>query len=144
MTARIALGSVVMMFLLAFPANADGKGELQKHFSDVAAKVKATEDPSEKRAILEESFQTMLTALDMVQRSQLISKDDGIALDLFKATLREKQDELAGTNGFERVPDGQLNNFSDYVVQSVEQADGTITISLVAVLLIVILLVLLL
>lgn len=144
MTARIALGSVVMMFLLAFPANADGKKELQRHFSDVATKVKATEDPSEKRAILEETFQTMLTALDMVQRSQLISKEDGVALDLFKAALREKQDELAGTNGFARVPDGQLNNFSDYVVQSVEQADGTITISLVAVLLIVILLVLLL
>lgn len=144
MTARIALGSIVMMFLLAFPATAGGKGELQKHFSDVATKVKATEDPSEKRAILEESFQAMLTALDMVQRSELISKDDGVALDLFKATLREKQDELAGTNGFERVPDGQLNNFADYVVQSVEQADGTITISVLALVLIVILLVLLL
>ncbi len=144
MSARIAFGFVVMIFLLAFPANADGKKELQRHFNDVATKVKATDEPTEKRVILDESFRTMLEALDMVQRSQLISKDDGVALDLFKATLRENQDELAGINGFAPVPDDQLNSFSNYVMQSVEQADGTISISLVSLLLIVILLVLLL
>ncbi len=41
-----------MMFVLALPANAGGKGELQKYFSDAASKVKATDNPSEKREIL--------------------------------------------------------------------------------------------
>jgi hypothetical protein len=41
-----------------------------------------------------------------------------------------------------RVPDEQLNAFSDYVVQDMEQADQIITISLVTLLLIVILIVL--
>jgi hypothetical protein len=143
MTARIAFGSIVMMFLLTLPANAGGKGELQKYFSNAASKVKATESASEKRTILNESFQTMSKALDVVQSSTSISKDDGIGIDLIKATLQEKQDELAGSNGYVRVPDEQLNAFSDYVVQDMEQADQIITISLVTLLLIIILIVLL-
>jgi hypothetical protein len=133
-----------MMFILALHANADGKGDLQKYFSDAANKVKATDNPSEKRTILNESFQTMSKALDMVQRSPLISKDDGVAIDRFKAILQEKQDELAGRNGYVRVSDGQLNAFSDYVVQDMEQAAVTIVISLLALVLIVIVVLLLL
>jgi hypothetical protein len=84
----------------------------------------------------------MSKALDMVQSSPLISKDDRVGIDRLKATLQEKQDELAGLNGYERVSDVQLNAFSDFVVQDMEQADRTITISLVAALLIVIIIIL--
>ena len=143
MKTRIVFGFIVMMFVLALPTNAGGKEQFQKYFSDAASKVKATDNPSEKRAILNESFQTMSKALDMVQRSPLISKEDIFAIDRFKATLQEKQDELAGSNGFVRVPDGQLNAFSNYVVQDMEQAAQMVTISLVALLLIIILVVLL-
>jgi len=104
--------------------------------------VKATDNPSEKREILSESFQTMSKALDMVRSSPSITKDDGVAIDRFKATLQERQDELAGSNGYVRVSDEQLNAFSDYVVQDMEQADQIITISLVTLLLIIILIVL--
>jgi hypothetical protein len=142
MKARIAFGSIVMMFVLSLPVSAGGKGDLQKYFSDAANKVKATDNPSEKRAILNESFHTMSKALDMVQSSPLISKDDRVGINRFKATLQEKQDELAGSNGYMRVSDKQLNAFSDYVVQDMEQAD-TITISVVTLLLIILLIVLL-
>ncbi|MCK7517272.1 MAG: hypothetical protein MZV64_05885 [Ignavibacteriales bacterium] len=131
------------MFSL-FPINAGGKGELQKHFSDVAKKVKATENVAEKRAILENSFKDMSKALDKVQSSFLVSKEDKDGIENLKATLKENQDELAGINGYERVPDSQLNNFSNYVVQNMEQADSTITISVVALVLIILLVVLLL
>lgn len=143
MTARIAFGSIVMMFVLALTANADGKGELQKYFNDAASKVKATENPSEKRTILNESFQTMSKALDIVGRSPSISKADRVGIDRFKATLQEKQDELVGGNGYACVPDDQLNAFSLYVVQDMEQADQIISISLVTLLLIILLIVLL-
>lgn len=143
MKARIAFGSIIMIFVLALSVSAGGKGDLQKYFSDAANKVKATDNPSEKRAILNESFQTMSKALDMVQNSPLISNDDRVGIAHFKATLQEKQDELAGTNGYTPVPDAQLNAFSNYVVQDMEQAD-TITISVVTLLLIIILVVLLL
>jgi|SRR3989339_492792 len=143
MKTLIAFGFIIMMFVLAIPVNAGGKDKLQKYFSDAALKVKATENASEKRKILNESFQNMSKALDKVQNSCLISKDDRIGIDRFKAALREKQNELAGINGYERVSDEQLNNFSNYVVQDMEQAQ-TITISLVALLLIILLAVLLL
>ena len=142
MKARIAFGFIVMMFVLALPASAEGKDGLQKYFNDAAAKVKATNSPSEKRTILSESFQTMTKALNIVQSSPLISKDDRADLERFKAALQEKQDELAGNNGYVRVADGQLNDFSNYVVQDMEQADQTITISVVTLILIVILIVL--
>jgi hypothetical protein len=79
----------------------------------------------------------------MVQTSTLTSKADGVGIDRFKAALQEKQDELAGSNGYVRVSDEQLNAFSDYVVQDMEQAAETITISLVAALLIIIIIILL-
>ena len=144
MTTRMAIGSIVMMLVLALPANAGGKDELQRYFSDAAGKVQATDNPSEKRQILNESFQTMQKALDMVQQSPAISKADGVSIDRLRATIRDKQDELAGTNGYVRVPDQQLNAFSHYVVQDMEQADTVVTISLVTLILLAILLVLLL
>jgi len=138
MKSRMVFGSIVMMLVLAIPAN----GQLQKYFSDAARKVKATENASEKRMILNESLQSMSKALDKVQSLPLITMNDRIGIDRFKATLREKQDELAGRNGFARVSDENLNAFSDYVVQDMEQAE-MITISVVTLLLIIILIVLL-
>ena len=143
MKALIAFGFIIMMFVLAIPINAGGKDKLQKYFNDTAFKVKATENASEKREILNESFQSMSNALSKVQNSGLISKDDRIGIERFKAALQEKQNELAGINGYERVSDEQLNNFSNYVIQDMEQAQ-MVTISLVALLLIILLAVLLL
>jgi hypothetical protein len=131
------------MFVFAIPVNANGKGELQKHFNNVANKVKATENAVEKRAILENSFKDMSEALDKVQSSFLVSKEDQDGINKLKTTLKDNQDELAGINGYDRVPDSQLNNFSSYVVQNMEQADETVTISVVALVLIILLAVLL-
>lgn len=143
MKARRALGSLVIMSVLALPAFAGGKGEIQKYFSDAATRAKATADPVEKRQILDESFNSMFTALDIAQTLPFISKDDSLGIVRFRATLREKQDELAGRNGYVRVSDQQLNAFSSYVVQDIEQADEVITISLVTLILIILLVVLL-
>ncbi len=142
MTAHKALGSLVILCILALPAYAGGKGELQGYFNDAATKAKTASNPVEKRQILNDSFHTVSTALGIIQSLPLISKNDVEGIDHLKATLQEKQDELAGNNGYVRVRDEQLNAFSDYVVQDMEQADQVITISLVTLLLIVILIVL--
>jgi hypothetical protein len=144
MTARRALGSIVILSVLALPLFAGGKGDIQKYFSDAAARAKATSNPAEKRQILDESFNTMFRALDMAQSLPFISKSDSIGIVRFKATLKERQDELAGRNGYVRVADTQLNAFSNYVVQGMEQADEVITISLVTLIIIVLILLLLL
>jgi hypothetical protein len=144
MKTRIAIGSIIIMFILSLQANAGGKDEIKKYFKDAANKVKTTESASEKRKILNESFHNMSKALDKVQSSTLISKDDHIGIDRFKATLQEKQDELKGSNGYERVSDQQLDAFSNYVVQDMEQAAEMITISVVTLILIILLVILLL
>ena len=138
----MAFVSILLMFVLVIPASAGGKEELQKHFKNVANKVKATENVTEKREILNESLQKISKALNTLENTGMISEKDQIAVNGLKATMQENQDELAGTNGFERVSDDQLNNYSDYVVQNMEQAE-MITISLVSLLLIIILVVLL-
>lgn len=142
MLGRTAVKLTVMIFFMAFAGIAHGQDNLHKYFSDVAGKVKATTDPSQKREILTISFEKMFKALNTVQGSPLISKDDKVGIDRFKVILKEKQDELAGLNGYDRVPDAQLNAFSDYVVQDMEQAAQTVTISLVALLLIIIIVIL--
>ena len=86
----------------------------------------------------------MAKALDKIENSGLISQDDRAGINRFKTSLQEKHNELTGHNGYDRVDDTQLNSFSDYVVQDMEQAAETITISLVAALLIVIILILIL
>ena len=141
MFTRTVLGFIFMIFILVQAGNA---GDIQNYFSDTAAKVKATTDPAQKRAILDKSLQTMSTALDRVENSGLISQDDRAGINRLKADLQEKQDELTGSNGYAGVADAQLNAFSDYVVQSMEQADQYVTISVVTLLLIIIILILIL
>ena len=143
MIARIVLGSIVMLCVLALPLHADGKVVVQKYFNDAAQKVRATDDPSEKRVILGQSLQTMSRVLEAAKASPSVSAADIISLDRLNATIRDKQDELAGRNGYAGVSDQKLNAFSDYVVQDMEQADTVVTVSLVTLLLIGILLILL-
>jgi len=131
-----------MTFVLAQIGNAGGKDDIQKYFNDTACKVKATTDPVQKRAILEKSLQTMSKTLDKVQNSPLISEEDRAGIGCFKSALQDKQDELTGVNGYERVADAQLNAFSTYIVQDMEQAEETVTSSLVAALFVIIILIL--
>ena len=143
MLGRTTVRLAVLIFVMAFAGNAQGQDKLQNYFSDAACKVKVTNDPTQKREILNKSFENMVTALNKVQGSPLISKDDKVGIDHYKAVIKEKQDELAGLNGYERVPDAQLNAFANYVVQDMEQAAQSVTISLVALLLIIIIVILL-
>jgi hypothetical protein len=142
MLGRTAIRLAVMMFIMAFAGIAQGQDNLREYFNDTASKVKATDDPSQKREILNTSFEKMSKALNTVQSSPLISNDDRTGIDRVKIILKDKQDELVGLNGYERVPDAQLNAFADYVVQDMEQAAQTVTISLVALLLIIIIVIL--
>jgi hypothetical protein len=135
---------LIIIAVLTQAGYAGERGEIQKYFNDAACKVKATSDPGQKREILNNSLQTMSKALTWVERAGLISNDDRAGINHFKTALQEKQDELMGNNGFERVSDAQLNAFADYVVQDMQQAAETITVSLVSALLIIIILILIL
>jgi hypothetical protein len=143
MLTRITLRLIVMIGALGCAGVALGQDRVHEYFNDTALKVKATDSPVQKREILTKSLVDMTKALDTVKSAPLTSEQDDAKLDRIKATLQEKSDELAGTNGFDRVPDDQLNAFSTYIVQDMEQADKTITVSVVVVLLIIIIIILL-
>ena len=139
------LALLLSLFAMGQTSRAQGVEGLQTYLNDMSTSVKAASDPAEKRAILDRSFDVMLQAIDKLEQSSLISSDDRAGLDHYRASLQENRDELAGVNGFDRVPDARLNAFADYSVQSLEQAaEKTVTISLVAALLMVIILILLL
>jgi len=144
MLRRTVVCVTAMTLVMAFAGIAQGQDKLQNYFSGTASKVKATADPTEKREILNKSFEKMSKALTSVQSSPLVSKDDKAGIDRIKVVLAEKRDELEGRNGFDRVPDLQLNAFASYVVQDMEQATQTVTLSLISLLLIILIVALLL
>lgn len=138
MNPRPALRLIAAVSLLCMTGTALGQETIHSRLNDTALRVQATEDAGEKRAILGGDLEAMTRALDLAARSPLTSARDEVGLERVRNSLQEKSDELAGVNGFERVPDDRLNAFSSYVVQDLEQADRTVTISTVTLLLIVI------
>ena len=136
------LGVAVVILALVQLANASPKDDIKTFFSDTACRVKAEGDNDAKRAVLCTSLDNMSRVLERVESLGLVAPEDRAGFDLFQTSLQAKQDELAGTNGYEGVADAQINAFSDYVVQDMEQAADSVHISLVAALLIIIILIL--
>lgn len=115
----------------------------KKNFNETVQNVHKAEDTAEKRALLNASFNKMTTAIERIEAKVKLTEKESAQLLSYKNGLQEKRSELNGTDGFNRVPDAELNNFSDYSQQYMEQADRTITIGLTAALLIVLILILL-
>ena len=137
-----ALHLLVVMGVLGWAGTAMSQDKVHNYLNDTSLKVKAATSPEQKREILTHSLSEMTRAIDTVKGAPLATDQDRANLDRLQVTLQEKSDELVGANGFDRVPDDQLNAFSTYVVQDMEQADKTITVSLVVALLIIIIIIL--
>ena len=140
---KITVPLIVAIGALSWAGTAMGQDRVHNYLNDTALKVQATASPTQKREILTQNLGEMTRMIDTVKGAPLTTDQDRANLDRLQATLQDKSDELAGINGFDRVPDDQLNAFSTYVVQDMEQADKSLNISLVAALLIVIIIILL-
>lgn len=137
-----ALHLLVVLGVLGWAGTAMSQDKVHNYLNDTSLKVKAATSPEQKREILSHSLAEMTRAIDTVKGAPLATDQDRANLDRLQVMLQEKSDELVGANGFDRVPDDQLNAFSTYVVQDMEQADKTITVSLVVALLIIIIIIL--
>jgi hypothetical protein len=122
MIKKMATHLIVVIGVLGCAAVAFGQDRVHSYLNDTAIKVQATGNAVEKRQILSDGLSEMQRAVDTVQGAPMVSDEDRAALGRLAITLQEKSDELVGANGFERVPDNQLNAFSTYVVQDMEQA----------------------
>jgi hypothetical protein len=143
MIAGIKLVIFSTVLTLAHIGQADANENIQRYFNEIASEVKAIDNPNIKREILNNSFETVTNTLTRVSSAPFISDTDRSGIENLKAVIQQYQDELAGENGLERVSDGQLDDFSEYVVQNLEQATRYITLSVGTAILIGILLLLL-
>ncbi|MEQ8524870.1 hypothetical protein [Gracilimonas sp.] len=121
----------------------DGHEALKKHVNSVVEEVESAETAEQKRVILNESLEDMMTAVDKINSKPSVSNSDKKNLGEFKKMLTDRRNELNGTDGFKRVSNGQLNDYANFIQQDIEQADTVLTISATTALLIVIILLLL-
>ena len=122
---------------------AQGNEKIQNYFNEAAIEAKSASDPVQKRKILNASLVKMTKALDVVERMSSTPDSDRDGVAKLKASLIEKQQALAGTNGQKRIADEKLNDFANYIVQDIQQANAVITVSVVTLLLIIIIIILL-
>lgn len=117
--------------------------KFKKIVNRMVQKVEKAESPEQKRAIMNRSFERFMTAFSRVEQMDGVSDSDKEGIAGLRKIVEEKSRELNGEEGFNPVPDQQLDNFANYVQQDLEQADTVITISLTTLLLIIIILLLL-
>ena len=108
MSVRIMVKMVFIVAIIALPGISGGKDDLKQYFNTTAVKVKAEANPTEKRAILKRSLQSVSDALETVQRYPLVSDNDKNGIKKLSSSLAEKQNELEGRNGYERVADADI------------------------------------
>lgn len=146
---RLSVCTLALLFfsvqpLLADATTPDPMERFKQYVNEMVTEVKETEDPAEKRALLDESLQKMEEAADRVRHMPGIDADDEEALAALSTDISEKRDQLNGHGGYERVADADLDRFADYVQQDLEQAQRlVISISSAALVLILVLLLLL-
>lgn len=116
---------------------------LKTHMNETVQAVKEADAPDEKRAILDESFSKMLSAIERIEEEARLTDSEQEQLSTLKLNIAEKSNQLNGVDGFDEIADEDLDEFSDYSQQDMEQANRTITISLTTALLIIIIILLL-
>lgn len=121
----------------------DAHDRLKAEINKMVENVKVAETADEKREILNTSFDNLIHTFNKVQTVESVPESDKEALADLEENILDKKNELNGKDGYEKVPDNQLNDFAQFVQQDIEQADRVLTISLTTALLIVLILLLL-
>ena len=146
---RVAV-AVLVLAAIAAPLFADNaqtrlENRFKDYFNNLLLEVQKTKDPAEKRALLNESLERFLTAMNRLQKLPLLNQEQRKALARFGAEVQEKHDELNGAAGFARVANADLDDFAGYMVQDLEQAVRSyIVLSTAAIIIIIVLLIILL
>ena len=133
-----------LMQSVAAAQSIDVNEKLKTYFNEVSQEAGETVNAVEKRELINDSLDEMTDALNRIQHMAPLNEENLSAIRFLKSDLAEMQNELNGMDGYERVDDTELDEFVDYVQQSMEQAiNRTITISAGTAIIIVLLLLLL-
>lgn len=136
---KIIFTILLSLFLFQTLKADDLKKELQKYMNEIITEVREAEAPEEKREILNDLFENLQESFVIAKNSPLVPEEDHKGIDILQTKITDRQNELNGLNGFEKVPDNQLNEFATFTLQDIEQANTIIAISLTTLLLIIIL-----
>lgn len=140
------LASILFVFTIqtaSFAQSTNITETFKKHFNETNQQVQQTENADEKRLILNDSFTKMIIAIEHIESMANLSGDQILQLDTYKTGIVEKQNELNGQDGFDEIMDEDLDDFSNFSQDFVEQANRTVTIGATTLLLIFIILLLL-
>ncbi|MEX0608926.1 MAG: hypothetical protein WD016_04815 [Balneolaceae bacterium] len=133
MRRRQILSFVVVLILStqidAFGSTNNENDKLKKYINDVVQKVEEAENAEEKRALLNTSFDKLITTFEKVEKMKGFSEEEIAQIGVLKSVITDRKDELNGDNGFAKVENNQLNNYANFVQQNMEQAQNYITIS---------------
>jgi hypothetical protein len=126
---------VLFLVVLSQPLLALGdqrvlEDRFKERVNEVVLQVKEMESPVSKRGALNLLLTRLIGALERVESMPLLSDRDRTQVAGLRGRFQDTYDELNGLNGFERVPDGELDGFADYILQDLEQARAnTVTMS---------------
>lgn len=145
---KIQLFITSIILLLAIHSSAVAQSSkitdtFKKHFNETVQKVQEEENPTERRSILNKSYNNMITALEHIETKANLTDEELNQLHSYKSGIVEKQNELNGFDGFSEVQDEDLLEFSEYSQQYFEQANRTVTLSVSTALVIIIIILLL-
>lgn len=140
--------TLALLILCALPMQADATNidateRFKRYVDEAVVLVKKTDDPDQKRAILNSTLDRMRRAANTVEKMPGLGDDDRTAARILSDNFSEKLAELNGEDGFERVADSELDEFADYVQQDLEQAQRLVISLSVTTLLLLIILILL-
>lgn len=130
-TIHLLIYTVVLIFAIQSSAVAQSFNvteTFKQHFNKTVQEIQHTENADEKRAILNDSFSKMIAAIERMESLADLSKDEKAQLNIYKMGIAEKQNELNGLDGFDEIMDEDLDDFSNFSQQFMEQANRTITI----------------
>jgi len=139
----LSISMFAVNLAIANDMNVKAENMLKDYMNETNQKVKQADMPEVKRLILNNSLTHLDNVMQEVENMPGVSKDNLAAVQAYRNKVQNKINELNGKDGYERVPDNQLNAFSNYVMQDLEQADRVLTISLTTALLVVLILLLL-
>jgi len=145
-TLRPIITSIFLLFAFQSMAVAQSTNiteTFKTHFNETVQQVHQADDADEKRLILNDSFTKMLTTLDRIESMANLTEDESAQLNSFRSDIAERQNELNGLDGFDEIMDEDLDDFSNFSQDFMEQANRTITIGATTLLLIIIILLLL-
>ena len=124
------LASVLLIFAFHSTSVAQSVNIIEsfkKHFNETVQEVHKTDNADKKREYLNKSFKKMISVLNRIESQTSPDEDEKANLSTYKSDLTEKQNQLNGLNGFDKIMDDELDGFALFSQDMIDQANLTIT-----------------